>query len=696
MSKNLNDINNNNKSENKKENITNKSINNLNINNPIKNYVSEQLIFFKEDILKELKQLETQMTLKYKAEKNKNDAKIIKMEDTIESLSKNFEIISSSINKDNTLHAKIEKFSELFPKLEETVNTHELKIKNSTKKFTEDIYNLDNKITENIFYPLIIGPKGKYKTFHEFIDFVLFNINNLLVFKEKTNSLLKDLKNKTEANIKNLKVNLDYQTKNCNAFTSSSIKESELKINNAWNENLNFEIKKINQNFENYKKNLEEKILDINKKLQKIEENFEKIETEKKEKSRLNKDIEKYQNEKSTKYFLGSRRTTSIIKQYIEGNLKDNQLVFKRRTSFDKNLSESNDTNNKVNIKNSNKTIINNKNKRNKSSIFNLIKNRRSTKSEFKNEKLYEEKSSVSETSEKENNTELRKSSIKEEINKILINNVKTYNALKKLEVGKDQYISSFLRLLYPESIVTPNKSSNNINNKIQLIKDNENIPFKKDLYITNSKERESLHLLKNNSQPLLNSANIKNNNEIVDINDILSPFKKQNKENFLPVKIMNKNQKNQNKINRNKALMSLTFKPNSTDKIFLNNNNKDQNQKNVNDIFKKQNQNEKINKSQYNKVNMNFSDFQENNKEKDKQKMKKIFNDLKDVIQEDEKFLIKKRFANYGYNKDIIFYIDKKEVFCNNDENKNNIFKVNNKGLKVRPNSKSLKNNNI
>ena len=692
MSKNLNDINNNNKSENKKENITNKSINNLNINNPIKNYVSEQLIFFKEDILKELKQLETQMTLKYKAEKNKNDAKIIKMEETIESLSKNFEIISSSINKDNTLHAKIEKLSELFPKLEETVNTHELKLKNSTKKFTEDIYNLDNKITENIFYPLIIGPKGKYKTFHEFIDFVLFNINNLLVFKEKTNSLLKDLKNKTEANIKNLKVNLDYQTKNCNAFTSSSIKESELKINNAWNENLNFEIKKINQNFENYKKNLEEKILDINKKLQKIEENFEKIETEKKEKSRLNKDIEKYQNEKSTKYFLGSRRTTSIIKQYIEGNLKDNQLVFKRRTSFDKNLSESNDTNNKVNIKNSNKTIINNKNKRNKSSIFNLIKNRRSTKSEFKNEKLYEEKSSVSETSEKENNTELRKSSIKEEINKILINNVKTYNALKKLEVGKDQYISSFLRLLYPESIVTPNKSSNNINNKIQLIKDNENIPFNKDLYITNSKERESLHLLKNNSQPLLNSANIKNNNEIVDINDILSPFKKQNKENFLPVKIMNKNQKNQNKINRNKALMSLTFKPNSTDKIFLNNNNKDQNQKNVNDIFKKQNQNEKINKSQYNKVNMNFSDFQENNKEKDKQKMKKIFNDLKDVIQEDEKFLIKKRFANYGYNKDIIFYIDKKEVFCNNDENKNNIFKVNNKGLKVRPNSKSFK----
>ena len=692
MSKNLNDINNNNKSENKKENITNKSINNLNINNPIKNYVSEQLIFFKEDILKELKQLETQMTLKYKAEKNKNDAKIIKMEETIESLSKNFEIISSSINKDNTLHAKIEKLSELFPKLEETVNTHELKIKNSTKKFTEDIYNLDNKITENIFYPLIIGPKGKYKTFHEFIDFVLFNINNLLVFKEKTNSLLKDLKNKTEANIKNLKVNLDYQTKNCNAFTSSSIKESELKINNAWNENLNFEIKKINQNFENYKKNLEEKILDINKKLQKIEENFEKIETEKKEKSRLNKDIEKYQNEKSTKYFLGSRRTTSIIKQYIEGNLKDNQLVFKRRTSFDKNLSESNDTNNKVNIKNSNKTIINNKNKRNKSSIFNLIKNRRSTKSEFKNEKLYEEKSSVSETSEKENNTELRKSSIKEEINKILINNVKTYNALKKLEVGKDQYISSFLRLLYPESIVTPNKSSNNINNKIQLIKDNENIPYNKDLYITNSKERESLHLLKNNSQPLLNSANIKNNNEIVDINDILSPFKKQNKENFLPVKIMNKNQKNQNKINRNKALMSLTFKPNSTDKIFLNNNNKDQNQKNVNDIFKKQNQNEKINKSQYNKVNMNFSDFQENNKEKDKQKMKKIFNDLKDVIQEDEKFLIKKRFANYGYNKDIIFYIDKKEVFCNNDENKNNIFKVNNKGLKVRPNSKSFK----
>ena len=65
--------------------------------------------------------------------------------------------------------------------------------------------------------------------------------------------------------------------------------------------------------------------------------------------------------------------------------------------------------------------------------------------------------------------------------------------------------------------------------------------------------------------------------------------------------------------------------------------------------------------KYEYKRINMNFSSYQENNKEKDEQKMKKIFNEIKDVIQEDEKVIIKNRFVNYGYSKDIIFAEDKK-----------------------------------
>ena len=64
----------------------------------------------------------------------------------------------------------------------------------------------------------------------------------------------------------------------------------------------------------------------------------------------------------------------------------------------------------------------------------------------------------------------------------------------------------------------------------------------------------------------------------------------------------------------------------------------------------------------------------------------------LKGNIQEDEKFLVKNRFINYGYNKDIIFILDKRHYIKRNEENKNNSFRINNNDLKVRPYSKSFK----
>ena len=87
--------------------------------------------------------------------------------------------------------------------------------------------------------------------------------------------------------------------------------------------------------------------------------------------------------------------------------------------------------------------------------------------------------------------------------------------------------------------------------------------------------------------------------------------------------------------------------------------------------------------KNEYKRINMNFSSYQENNKEKDEQKMKKIFNEIKDVIQEDEKVIIKNRFVNYGYSKDIIFAEDKKNLINKTKINMN----------KDRPKSRIIKN---
>ena len=73
MSKKFNEVNT--KLEISNQNINNDSINNPSIDKLIKNSISNQFIYFKEDILEEVKQLETQMVIKYKLNLSKNENK---------------------------------------------------------------------------------------------------------------------------------------------------------------------------------------------------------------------------------------------------------------------------------------------------------------------------------------------------------------------------------------------------------------------------------------------------------------------------------------------------------------------------------------------------------------------------------------------------------------------------------------------
>ena len=698
MSKKFNEVNT--KLENSKQNINNNSINNPSIDKLIKNSISNQFIYFKEDILEEVKQLETQMVIKYKLNLSKNENKIIKMQENIEEIQKNLEKIASSVNKDNPLLERTDKLSDLIAKLEQTFYTKDIKIKNTTTKLAQDLYDLNNKITENIFNPLVIGSNGKYKTFHEFIDFIICNINNLLMFKEKIYSLHKELKNKTETNMNNFRTKLDYLSHNYINFISTSFKDIEQKTQNNLNETLNVEFEKINKNFENHKNNLEEKILNINQKLQKIdklEQNFEKIESYMKKMDKINQESEKKLFKNIRKYFKDSKNISIIINQN-KGNSKKDKLINKKSKSFEKYSLKSKDFND---------------------NISEFIKGRKEIRTESNIEKLDEEGHSISEDSDIENDIELRKNKIKDKINNILFNNLKTYKELHKLKNEESKYISNFLQHLYPELIISsknekklvaPKKDSNNINNKIKLIKNNKNIDINKHLFIANKKESvlksgsikledsmkensKSLPLIKTNSQPKLNNANIKNNNEINDKDDLTSTLKNQRKENQLSLKYLIYNQKNENKMNESKEPNSLSFRKSSYDQQFLNSNKKIKNQKRKNtaDFFMKQNPNNKLNKSLFNKIIMNFSDNKDNNKEKDELKMMKIFYDLKDVIQNDEKSLIKNRFINYGYKRDIIFVRDKRDAINRSDISKNDNFEFNNNGLKVRPHSKSF-----
>ena len=175
------------------------SVNNSNKNNikiVQKGSLPEHLIFFKEDVLKDIKQLESKISLKYDIQHNINTNKINKIDSKIEEIIQRIEYLSTSITTDHSIKEKVEKITNWNTKIDELLILQDVRIKNIYKKLTETIDKYDKIFEDTVMYPGVIGPKAKYKTFHELIDYILFNLNQLLMFKDKISIDLKEYKYK--------------------------------------------------------------------------------------------------------------------------------------------------------------------------------------------------------------------------------------------------------------------------------------------------------------------------------------------------------------------------------------------------------------------------------------------------------------------------------------------------------------------
>ena len=441
------------------DNNLNSSINNSKYNDKIvqKGTLSEQFIFFKEDILKDVKQFESRISLKYDMQNNINSNKINKIESIIEQINQKLELLSSSLSTDNSFKERIDKISNLNTKLEESLVLQDVRIKNIYTKLTETIDKYDNIFAETVIYPRMIGPNAKFKTFHELIDSQILNVSQLLTFKEKMNMEFKDYKFKTDSIISNFQIKLDYLIKNANAFTSSSIRTSEKKMEQLFInqlENFKNEFNEFKNEFNLFINLQEEKIISIIENSKKFEilkkiENFEKIIENSKENKKIQKDINKKDSNKNLNkhnksmsndkiIFIKSKKeennininnnfnvknATSILKGYINGKISENE-IYKRRKSV--NYQTPIDLQNKVNNESDNIILndYNNNKKKNNNNInyskIESIKNKivKSERKEVENEKGENEDEYEDENVDEEKEEEEEKDKEEEKVEK--------------------------------------------------------------------------------------------------------------------------------------------------------------------------------------------------------------------------------------------------------------------------------------
>ena len=230
----------------------------------------KELLFFKNEILKDIHDIETKQNEKlinYIEEQTKTiksyENKFLEQNQKISYLSNK---IQDSFNKE-----KFEKYiSEFEKKFEHTFEEMESKIIFLRSYIKDALETQEKNIHEFIFYPGKIGPKSQFRDFHAFIDYVLNNIKQLGAYQEilKIHETHK-LKNNLEKELKTIQLQIKNNFNSLTRFTLEKINESEQKMINV--------LQDYNTQFVDVRLENNQNANKLQKKMNEISNDFEQI-----------------------------------------------------------------------------------------------------------------------------------------------------------------------------------------------------------------------------------------------------------------------------------------------------------------------------------------------------------------------------------------------------------------------------------
>ena len=349
--------------------------------------IKNELLYFKEDILKDIKSNISQITSKYDSQKDIYTKKFTQIESRLEALFNKILVLSNSISSNNEISQKIESLDKFRAKTLDSLILYDIKYKSQANLIKEVSYKLDSFINENILYSGIIGPNPncKFYNFHQFIDYIISNITQLNVFKDKTLKLdYQSYKNKIDTIIEMIKLDLENSKSANNNYTKKEVEECEERIKSKlyiYDEkimDIRLEINKNISNINTMIENIEKESTRIKNETEemsnkydyldnKIEEyhkecigNYEKL-------KKLVEDIEKKLNKEiitdNKPHIVKGPKIKSFLKKYIEGKVGIEDI------NYHKNINNINLSNINEMFKNQNNYSFNN------SYINNLDKN---------------------------------------------------------------------------------------------------------------------------------------------------------------------------------------------------------------------------------------------------------------------------------------------------------------------------------
>ena len=224
--------------------------------------IKNDILHFKDDILKDLKTIQKNISEKFDMSNSLIKEKLEAYDRKMELYNEKIIKVTNLVISDKDLKEKIDKLVQNKLELKDQILTNEIKFSNLEKQFQERVGKIEYILTDSVVYPSIIGPKSKYKTFHELIDYVLFQLNQNIVYREKNALDVTSYKAKLENISQSLKIQLDTIINNTNQFTTKSVNELEERVKGMLSL-FDDRLKDVRVENLNYIKNLEQFYKDL-------------------------------------------------------------------------------------------------------------------------------------------------------------------------------------------------------------------------------------------------------------------------------------------------------------------------------------------------------------------------------------------------------------------------------------------------
>ena len=192
--------------------------------------IQNEMIHFKEEILKEMKNFERNLSEKFISSNRLLDERLDSFEKRIETNNQRIFNLSDKIVDDRMLKEKVERITNDNLDIKNNMVLFGAKLDKLSKEFDEKILYIENILNDSVIYHGIIGSKCKFINFHEFIDYVLAQLSKYFIVSTKNTNEINSFKTKLQSSINNIQMQFDGILKSANLFTKKSVIEFENKI----------------------------------------------------------------------------------------------------------------------------------------------------------------------------------------------------------------------------------------------------------------------------------------------------------------------------------------------------------------------------------------------------------------------------------------------------------------------------------